>query len=168
MQSGKVESRSDHFRPVPSLSQRSRTRCSDCRSSGSSLLMGIHWNSRGTFYVATTCSALILCLRRGVHSRRKLVFYVLGLCRNPGSLNRPTLREPASYQVIYPSGVQEEELRRYFLGEGSVSELAQDLRGSVLRVDDLGSAVRITDMQSSFSLTRLHLVMICDAFLNKR
>ena len=75
--------------------------------------------------------------------------------------NRPVTK------VIYPSGMQEEELRRYFLGERSVSELAQDLHGSVVRVDDLGSAVRITDMQGSFSLTRLHVVMLCDAFLEQ-
>jgi hypothetical protein len=34
--------------------------------------MDIHWNSRGTFYVATTCSVLILCacVVAGVHLRR--------------------------------------------------------------------------------------------------
>ena len=34
--------------------------------------MDIHWNSRGTFYVATTCSVLILCacVLTGVHLRR--------------------------------------------------------------------------------------------------
>jgi len=73
----------------------------------------------------------------------------------------------AANKTIYPSGMQEEELRRYFLGERSVSELAQDLHGSVIRVDDIGSTVRITDMQGSFSLTRLHLVMLCDAFLEQ-
>jgi hypothetical protein len=53
--------------------------------------------------------------------------------------------------VICPSGMQEEELRRYFLRERSVSELAQDLRFGLLTC------------KGSFSLIRLHLVMLCDA-----
>ena len=37
-----------------------------------SMGMDIHWNSRWTFYVATTCSVLILCacVVAGVHLRR--------------------------------------------------------------------------------------------------
>jgi hypothetical protein len=37
-----------------------------------SMGMDIHWNSRGTFYVATTCRVLILyaCAVAGVHLRR--------------------------------------------------------------------------------------------------
>ena len=37
-----------------------------------SMGMDIHWNSRGTFYVATTCCVLILCacVVAGVHLRR--------------------------------------------------------------------------------------------------
>jgi hypothetical protein len=87
---------------------------------------------------------------------------VAGLCAR-----KTGFRQLPCYQVIYPSGMQEEELRRYFLSERSVSELAQDLHGSLVRVDDVGSTVRITDMQGSFSLTRLHLVMLCDAFLEQ-
>ena len=37
-----------------------------------SMGMDIHWNSRGTVYVATTCSVLILCacVVAGIHLRK--------------------------------------------------------------------------------------------------
>jgi hypothetical protein len=62
--------------------------------------------------------------------------------------------------------MREEELRRYFLGEGSVGELAQDLRGSVTSTD-LCSTIRIADMQGSHGLIRHHVLMLCDAFLER-
>jgi hypothetical protein len=62
--------------------------------------------------------------------------------------------------------MREEELRRYFMGEGSVGQLAQDISGSVVRVDDLQSEIRIADMQDSFSLQRDHVIRLCEAFLD--
>jgi hypothetical protein len=63
--------------------------------------------------------------------------------------------------------MREEELRRYFMGEVSVSRLAEDIRGSVVKVDDLRSEIRIVDMQGSFSLQRDHVVRLCEAFLDR-
>jgi hypothetical protein len=62
--------------------------------------------------------------------------------------------------------MREEELRRYFMGEISVSRLAEDIRGSVVKVDDLRSEIRIADMQGSFSLQRDHVIRLCEAFLD--
>jgi hypothetical protein len=63
--------------------------------------------------------------------------------------------------------MREEELRRYFMGEASVSQLAKDISGSVVKVDDLQSEIRIADMQGSFSLQRDHVVRLCEAFLDR-
>jgi hypothetical protein len=62
--------------------------------------------------------------------------------------------------------MREEELRRY-LGEASVSQLAKDISGSVLKVDALQSEIRIADMQGSFSLQRDHVIRLCEAFLDR-
>ena len=51
------------------------------------------------------------------------------------------------FHLLYPLGMREEELRRYFRGEASVSQLAKDISGSVVKVDDLRSEIRIADMQ---------------------
>ncbi len=61
--------------------------------------------------------------------------------------------------------MREEELRRYFLGQRSAAELSEDLRGSVLQIDQVRSSVQIVDMRESFSVTRPHLVSLCDAFI---
>ena len=37
--------------------------------------------------------------------------------------------------------MREEELRRYFVGEASVSQLAKDIDGSVVKIDDLQSEI---------------------------
>jgi hypothetical protein len=50
--------------------------------------------------------------------------------------------------------MREEKLQRYFMGEASVSELAKDISGSVVKVDDLQSEIWIADLQGSFSLER--------------
>ncbi len=60
--------------------------------------------------------------------------------------------------------MQEEELRRYFLGEVSASELTRDLQGAVVHVDDLSSIVHIADMQGTFLLNRPHVIKLCSAF----
>ena len=62
--------------------------------------------------------------------------------------------------------MREEELRRYFMGEASVSQLAKDISGSVVKVDDLQSEIRIADMRGSFSLQRDHVIKLCEAFLD--
>ncbi len=63
--------------------------------------------------------------------------------------------------------MREEELRRYFVGESSVSQLAKDINGSVIKVDDLQSEIRIADMHGSFSLQREHVIKLCEAFLDR-
>jgi hypothetical protein len=63
--------------------------------------------------------------------------------------------------------MREEELRRYFMGEASVSQLAKDISGSVVKIDDLQSEIRIADMQGSFSLQRDHVIRLCEAFLDR-
>jgi hypothetical protein len=63
--------------------------------------------------------------------------------------------------------MREEELRRYFMGEASVSQLAKDISGSLVKVDDLQSEIRIADMQGSFSLQRDHVIRLCEAFLDR-
>ena len=63
--------------------------------------------------------------------------------------------------------MREEELRRYFMGEASVSQLAEDISGSVVKIDDLQSEILIADMQSSFSLQRDHVIRLCEAFLER-
>jgi hypothetical protein len=63
--------------------------------------------------------------------------------------------------------MREEELRRYFMGEASVSQLAEDISGSVVKIDDLQSEILIADMQSSFSLQRDHVIRLCEAFLDR-
>lgn len=76
-----------------------------------------------------------------------------------------TLKKPSRLQ--YPAGMREEELRQYFLGQRSDSELSQDLIGSVAQIDQIVSSVQIVDMQESFCVTRSHLVKLCDAFIRR-
>ena len=71
------------------------------------------------------------------------------------------------FHLLYPLGLREEELRRYFIGEASVSQLAKDISGSVVKVDDLRSEIRIADMQGPFSLQRDHVIRLCEAFLDR-
>ena len=63
--------------------------------------------------------------------------------------------------------MREEELRRYFVGEASVSQLAKDINGSVVRIDNLQSEIRIADMRGSFLLQRDHVIKLCEAFLDR-
>jgi hypothetical protein len=63
--------------------------------------------------------------------------------------------------------MREEELRRYFVGEASVSQLAKDVNGSVVRIDNLQSEIRIADMRGSFLLQRDHVIKLCEAFLDR-
>jgi hypothetical protein len=60
--------------------------------------------------------------------------------------------------------MQEDELRRYFLGQRSACELAADILGSVVQLDRVRAVVRIVDMREPFALERHHLVSLCDAF----
>lgn len=61
--------------------------------------------------------------------------------------------------------MREEELRQYFLGRRSASELSEDISGSVVQIDRVHSTVQIVDMREPFSLTRQHLISLCDAFI---
>jgi hypothetical protein len=53
------------------------------------------------------------------------------------------------------------------MGEASVSQLAKDISGSVVKVDDLQSEIRIADMQGSLTLRRDHVIRLCEAFLDR-
>jgi hypothetical protein len=53
------------------------------------------------------------------------------------------------------------------MGEASVSQLAKDISGSVVKVDDVWSEIRIADMQGSFSLQRDHVIRLCEAFWDR-
>ena len=53
------------------------------------------------------------------------------------------------------------------MGEASVSQLAEDISGSVVKIDDLQSEILIADMQSSFSLQRDHVIRLCEVFLDR-
>lgn len=63
--------------------------------------------------------------------------------------------------------MREEELKRYFVGEATVDELANELRGSIVELGNLASAVRIADMDGTFELNRHHLIMLCNAINQK-
>ena len=52
--------------------------------------------------------------------------------------------------------------------EASVSQLAKDISGSVIKVDAVQSEIRIADMQGSFSVQRDHLRRLCEAFFGPR
>jgi hypothetical protein len=70
------------------------------------------------------------------------------------------------FHLLYPLGMREEELRRYFMGEASVNQLVKDISGSVVKMDDLRSEIRIADMHGSFSLQRDHVIRLCETFLD--
>jgi hypothetical protein len=53
------------------------------------------------------------------------------------------------------------------MGEASVSQLAKDISGSVVKIDDMHTEIRIADMQGSFSLQRDHVISLCEAFLDR-
>ena len=53
------------------------------------------------------------------------------------------------------------------MGEASISQLAKDISGSVVKIDELQSEIRIAEMQSSFSLQRDHVIRLCEAFLDR-
>jgi hypothetical protein len=62
--------------------------------------------------------------------------------------------------------MREEKLREYFVGTVSANELTEDVRGSVVQVDDIVSTVQISDMAHSFPLARPQLVHLCENFLD--
>jgi hypothetical protein len=84
-----------------------------------------------------------------------------------GAYRKRDFSECDLFHLLYPLGMREEELRRYFMGEVSVSQLAKDISGSVVKVDDVRSEIRIADMQGSFSLQRDHVIRLCEAFLER-
>lgn len=77
------------------------------------------------------------------------------------------MSEAASNSVRYHSCMREEVLRRYFESEVPASVLADDVQGSVTHLDDVRETIAIEDMQVSFDVNRLHVVMLCDAFLER-
>ena len=64
---------------------------------------------------------------------------------------------------IYAEYMRENTLKRFFLGEVNADSLAEDVAGSVIRLDAIVSSVKIEDMQEQFQLRRKHLIRLCDA-----
>ncbi len=62
--------------------------------------------------------------------------------------------------------MREEILKRFFIHEATVSELKEDLAGSVKRLSDIASRVAIEDMGGEFTVTRPMLIALCDAVLS--
>jgi hypothetical protein len=63
-----------------------------------------------------------------------------------GIFEMATYRKPdfsgcGVFRLLYPLGMREEELRRYFMDEASISQLAKDISGSVVNIDDLQSEI---------------------------
>lgn len=63
--------------------------------------------------------------------------------------------------------MRENTLKRFFLGEVNADSPAEDVAGSVIRLDAIVSSVKIEDMQEQFQLRRKHLIRLCDAALSK-
>jgi hypothetical protein len=61
--------------------------------------------------------------------------------------------------------VREETLKRFFQGDVSASDLAQDVAGSTETISSIASRISIEDMDSEFSVTRPMLVSLADAVL---
>jgi hypothetical protein len=70
-------------------------------------------------------------------------------------------------RVKYPTYMREDVPRRFFAAEVPVSVLVDDLMGAVTRLDDVVETVAIEDMEVSFMVSRSHVVMLCDTFLEK-
>ena len=60
--------------------------------------------------------------------------------------------------------MHEQVLRDFLDGECSLSDLAQDLQGSVAPTED-GSSVVVVPMDDEFEVTPAHLVRLCDAVI---
>lgn len=61
--------------------------------------------------------------------------------------------------------MREETLRRFFQGEVTASDLAEDVAGSTKRLSSIASCIAIEDMGTEFSVTRPMLVSLTDAVL---
>ena len=61
--------------------------------------------------------------------------------------------------------MHEEVLKRFFLGEASAKEFADDLADSLAEGQDV-SCLRVRDMRDDFRVRPEHLVRLCDAVLS--
>jgi hypothetical protein len=61
--------------------------------------------------------------------------------------------------------MREETLKRFFLGEVSGSELAQDVAGSRKKLSSVVSRIAMEDMDTEFVIRRPMLISLCDAVL---
>ena len=59
--------------------------------------------------------------------------------------------------------MREITLKRFFLDEVNADVLAEDVCGSVARLDAVASSVQIEDMQEPFQLQREHVIRLSDA-----
>ena len=64
------------------------------------------------------------------------------------------------------SAMHEEILARFFEGEISGKELADDLEGSERRLSDVATVTRVEDTGEGFTVTRDMAIRLCDSFLN--
>ena len=64
--------------------------------------------------------------------------------------------------------MKEETLRRFFTGEVSAKELADELRDAVVVTGRDSSGIRITPMDNAFRVSSVHLQRVCDAVLENK
>jgi hypothetical protein len=64
--------------------------------------------------------------------------------------------------------MKEDTLRRFFAGEVSAGELADDLRDAVVVTGRDSSGIRMTPMDNTFRVSSAHLERICGAALENK
>jgi hypothetical protein len=67
----------------------------------------------------------------------------------------------------YPAEMREDLLKRFFVGDEAIDRLAEDVSDAAIRIDPVHSTIQITDMEGMFTLTRGHIMLLCDATLSK-
>jgi hypothetical protein len=64
--------------------------------------------------------------------------------------------------------IQENTIRRFFLGEAPPEALAIEVNFSVASMGDFDSEVMIEDMEEDFKVAGIHIQMLCDAAIAHR
>jgi hypothetical protein len=64
--------------------------------------------------------------------------------------------------------MREETIKRFFLGEVDGNALAKEASASVIRPDKIASEIAIEDMDGDFTLTRHHLLLLCEEGISGR
>lgn len=64
--------------------------------------------------------------------------------------------------------IQENTIRRFFSGEVPPEALAIETNFAVAKIGEFYSEVMIEDMDVDFKVSRIHLLMLCDAGISRR